>query len=185
MFIDCIQRHLAVCAQLDLPRMAKMDANFWNVVSVREPSRPQILRQGFKQIHTVIVYDADTKEAEHYEGSLGIPRREHLQGIYRFADATAGEPLLIHCWAGVSRSTAIALSLIARAMHADGYSLDEIKSEAVTILLAIRRQAAPNPLILAFGLAEFLPPDVAREFVIEWVNHPVLFANRHAGSEPQ
>jgi hypothetical protein len=92
MFIDCIQRHLAVCAQIDLPRIAKMDANFWNVVSIREPSRPQISRQGFKQIHTVIVYDADTKDAEHYEGSLGIPRRDHFQGIYRFADATAGEP---------------------------------------------------------------------------------------------
>jgi hypothetical protein len=79
----------------------------------------------------------------------------------------------------------VALSLIARAMHADGYGLDEIKREAVNILLAILRQAAPNPLILEFGLAEFLLPDVAREFVNEWVNHPVLFANRHVGSKPQ
>ncbi len=184
MFIDCIQRHLAVCAQRDLPRMARVDPDFWNVISVREPTRPKIETRGFKKVHTVIVFDSDTADAAHFEGSLGIPRPEHVQGVFRFADSVAGEPILVHCWAGVSRSTAVALALIAREMHADGFRLEEIRKQAPEILLSIRRQAAPNPLILEFGLAEFLPPEEARQLVVEWVNHPAIFENRHKGAEP-
>jgi predicted protein tyrosine phosphatase len=183
MFIEEIQRHVAVCAQIDLPRIAKMDPNFWNVVSIREPTRPKIPTSGFKKVHTVIVYDADTKEAVHFDGTLGIPRPEHLQGIFQFADSVAGESLLVHCWAGVSRSTAVALALIAREMYLDAFSLDEIRVLAPEILLVMRRQAAPNPLLLEFGLAQFLLPDEAHRLALEWVNHPTLFANR-MGGEP-
>ena len=183
MYIEGIQRHLAVCAQLDLPGFAKMGPNFWNVVSIREPSRPPIQKDGFKKIYTVIVYDASTQDASHFEGTLGIPRAGHLEGICRFADSIAGEPLLIHCWAGISRSTAVALALIAREMNADGYSLEEIRKEAPEVLIAIRPRAAPNPLLLEFGLATFLPTEEARHLVVEWINHPILFANR-TGGEP-
>lgn len=181
MFIECIQRHLAVCAQLDLPKIAKRDPDFWHVVSMREPSRPPIQKQHFKKVHTVIVYDADTQDAAHFEGTLGIPRHEHIEGIYRFADSIAGEPILVHCWAGISRSTAVALALIAREMHVDGFDLEEIRKEAPEILLAIRSRAAPNALILEFGLAAFLPADEARRLTVHWVNHRVLFANRMGG----
>lgn len=87
-----------------------MDPGFWNVISVREPTRPEIATEGFTKIHTVI-------------------------------------------------------------------------AEVPEILLAIRRQAAPNPLILESGLVVFLPPEEARQLVVEWVNHPILFANR-MGGEP-
>jgi len=183
MFIEQIQRHLAVCGQLDLPTMAKLDPGFWNVISIREPARPRIQKRGFKQIHTVICYDADTQDVKYFEGTLGIPRREHIEGILRFADTIAGEPLLVHCWAGVSRSTAVAMVLITREMYADGFSLKEIHHETPEIILAIRQQAAPNPLILELGLATFLPADEARRLTVDWVNHPIMFANR-MGGEP-
>jgi len=183
MFIETIQRHLTVCAQADLPMRAKLDRGFWNVISMREPARPPIQTQGFKQIHTVIVYDADTQDEAHFEGMLGIPRREHIEGVYRFVDSIAGEPILVHCWAGISRSTAVALSLIAREMHADGFDLEEIRKESPEILLAIRPRATPNPLILELGLAAFLPAEEARRLTVDLVNHPVLFANR-MGGEP-
>ena len=183
MFIEHIQRHLAVCAQLDLPKMAKLDPSFWNLISMREPTRPPIQQKGFKQIHMVIMYDANTQDVAHFEGMLGIPRREHIEGIYRFVDSIAGEPILIHCWAGISRSTAVALSLIAREMHSDGFGLEEIRKEAPEILLAIRPRATPNPLILELGLAVFLQAEEAKRLTVDWVNHPVLFANR-MGGEP-
>lgn len=183
MFIECIQRHLSVCGQLDLPKIAKRDPNFWNVISIREPTRPAIDPRGFKHIHKAIFYDANTQDEKYFEGTMGIPRREHLDGILRFVDSIAGEPLLVHCWAGVSRSTAVALTLIAREMHNDGFDLFKIRKMAPEILLAIRPRATPNPLILELGLACFLSAEQAKEVMIEWVNHPVFFANR-MGGEP-
>lgn len=184
MFIDLIQRHLAVCAQTDLPRMAKMDPNFWNLISIREPERPQIDRRGFKKVHTLICYDVTATEGLAGDELVGVPRVEHIRGILRFTDELAGEPLLIHCWAGRSRSTAVALILIAREMHADGFTIDEIRVEAPEILISIRPNAIPNPLILEMGLATFLPLEQARQLTVDFVNHPVLFANR-MGGEPE
>lgn len=42
MYFDCLQSHLAVCAQKDLPNFATRDKNFWHLVSIREPKRPAI-----------------------------------------------------------------------------------------------------------------------------------------------
>jgi predicted protein tyrosine phosphatase len=181
MFIESIQRHVAVCAQLDLPKIAKLDPNFWNVISIREPARPPIDPSGFKRIHKVICYDTNCQDKQYFEGATGIPRREHLEGIFDFADSIEGEPILVHCWAGVSRSAAVALCLIARGMHKDDFSLLEIQGEAPEILLAIRPKAAPNPLLLELGLAGFLPAQQAHELMVAWVNHPVLFRNRMGG----
>lgn len=89
----------------------------------------------------------------------------------------------MHCWAGISRSTAVALALIARETYAASFTVDEIRTEAPEILLAIRPHAAPNPLILELGLARFLPAEDARRLTVEWVNHPILFSNR-LGGEP-
>ena len=163
--------------------MAKLDPGFWNVISIREPERPQIQRLGFQKVHTMICYDMAGQEGLEENSTLGIPRKEHIQSVFRFADSLAGEPILVHCWAGISRSTAIAMSLIVRGMHFDGFGFDEIRKEAPKILIAMRPQAAPNPLILALGLSEFLPIGDAERLVVELVNHPVLFANRLKGAE--
>ena len=184
MFVEPLQFHLAVCAQGDLPRMARMDPNFWNLISIREPERPPIQAHGFKQILKVICYDMVGREGLEKHELVGIPRKEHIHSIFRFADSIAGEPILVHCWAGVSRSTAVALGLIVRGMHCDGYGIDEIQKEAPEILLSMRPQAAPNPLILELMFGEFLPDDEAKRLVVNLVNHPVLFTNRHKGGEP-
>ncbi|MCU0776148.1 MAG: hypothetical protein MUF86_00575 [Akkermansiaceae bacterium] len=115
---------------------------------------------------------------------IHAPRAEHLDEVFRFADSMPGEPLLVHCWAGVSRSTAVALVLIVRAMHFDGYTEDEIVSEACEILLEIRPQAAPNPLVLEIGLSRFMDADSANRLMVRLVNDPALFQNRHKGASP-
>ena len=183
MFIEPLQRHLSVCARADLPGIARLDAGFWNVVSMRGPSQQRIECLGFRKVHDVVCYDVGGVDPSDPDNTLGIPRAEHLKDIFRFADCPAGEPILVHCQAGKSRSTAVALALIVRAMHLDGYSVEEISKEAPEMLLSIRPQAAPNPLILGLGLAEFLPEIQAARLVKELANHPDLFRNR-MGGEP-
>ena len=151
MFIEPLQRHLTICAQVDLPAFAKRDPRFWNVISIREPFRPVPDPAGFRQIHTMLCLDIVGTDGLDENELVHAPSEEHLEELFRFADTIPLEPLLVHCWAGVSRSTAVALTLIVRAMHFDGYSEDEIVKEACDNLLEIRPQASPNPLILEIG----------------------------------
>ena len=184
MFVDPLQRHLHVCAQADLPSYSKRDPRFWNVISIRDPSRPAPSVTGFLSIHTMLCLDAVDTEALKANELIHAPRAEQLEEIFHFTDNIPDAPLLVHCWAGVSRSTAVALALIVRAMHFDGYSEDEIVTEACATLLAIRPQAAPNPLLLEIGLALFLDAASAKRLVVQLVNHPALFQNRHKGASP-
>lgn len=184
MFFECIQRHLGVCGFADLPRFAKSDPDFWNLVSILEPSAPRLTIRGFRKIHAVRCYDVTGDEGLDGNDMLGVPRSEHIRAIYAFADSLPGQPLLVHCRAGVSRSAAVALAIIVRAMHLAGATCDEIRVWAPDTLIQIRPQATPNPLILELGFAEFLPADTAKQLMIEIVNHPVLFANRHRGGSP-
>jgi len=184
MFIESIQRHIAVCGFSELPRFAKSDPDFWNLVSILEPSAPRFTIRGFRKIHVVRCYDVTGDEGIDGNDMLGVPRSEHLRAIYQFADSLPGQPLLVHCRAGVSRSAAVALAIIVRAMHLGGASYDEIRVQAPETLMQIRPQATPNPLILELGFSEFLSTETAKQLMIEIVNHPVLFANRHRGGTP-
>lgn len=184
MFIEPLQRHLHVCAQADLPAYSKRDPGFWNVVSIREPIRPIPNPTGFRKFHTMLCLDVVGTDGMDESELIHAPRAEHLGEVFRFADSVPGEPLLVHCWAGISRSTAVALTLIVRAMHFVGYSEDEIVSEACEILLEIRPQAAPNPMVLEIGLSRFMDPISANQLMARLVNQPQLFQNRHKGALP-
>ncbi len=151
---------------------------------ILEPSFPRLTLRGFRKISSVRCYDVTGKEGLDADEAVGIPRTEHIRAIFEFADSLPGQPLLIHCRAGVSRSTAVALAIIVRGMHAGGTALQTIRDIAPETLLLIRPQAIPNPLMLELAFAEFLPPGTARQLMVEIVNHPVLFANRHKGALP-
>jgi len=181
MFIEELGRHLAVSSIPELERSLKMDAGFWNVVSIREPAvpRPQSLRYA-KRVHEAIFEDREEVDAD---VPCAPPRREHLADILRFVEAHPGEPVLIHCLAGLSRSPAVALALIVRGLLANGSDLgaqQALVEKAVALLLQIRPQSRPNALVLQVGLEQFLPADVAYQLMINMVSHPVLLRNRFA-----
>jgi predicted protein tyrosine phosphatase len=161
-----------------------MDPDFWNVISLREPSRPRPDFSKFPASHSTICYDVMGTEGMEETELIHAPSSAHLKEILLFAERTERGPLLVHCWAGVSRSTAVALVLIVQGMHREGTPEERMIEEAADTILAIRPCAAPNPLILEFGLREFLPPDPAERVARGLLNHQELFANRHKGASP-
>jgi predicted protein tyrosine phosphatase len=184
MFIEKLGRHLAVSSIPELERSLKMDAGFWNVISIREPAvpRPACLRYA-KRVHEVIFEDRENIDPD-LRGAP--PRREHLASIFRFVDAHPGEPMLVHCLAGLSRSPAVALALIVRGLWHPDFTLGippKLVEQAVDLLLQIRPQACPNALVLQVGLEQFMAVDEGRRLMIELVNHPVLFENRFGKSD--
>jgi predicted protein tyrosine phosphatase len=80
-----------------------------------------------------------------YPSDPAAPRAEHVRSLLAFdADAADDERLVVHCTAGISRSTAALAVLLAR-RHPD--RCDEI----FDAIRRIRPMAWPNPLLVAHG----------------------------------
>ena len=87
---------------------------------------------------------------QHFEDNLDAdqplsPTREHCEQFLSWAkDIPDDAVVLVHCEAGVSRSTASALCILVQSRGVD--KIDECIQE----LLAVRPQACPNPIITKF-----------------------------------
>ena len=75
---------------------------------------------------------------------MTVPGADHVETLIEFiADWDRQRPMLVHCWAGVSRSTASAY--IAQCMLSPKRS----EAELATELRHLSPSATPNPLIIA------------------------------------
>jgi predicted protein tyrosine phosphatase len=173
MYIAELKRHLYVCSLPEYLELVKRDKDFWNVVSIHEPELPRAPFRGVKKIHYAAFHDIENAD----QLEICRPARaEDLAEIFRFVDSLPGAPIIVHCRAGLSRSTAVALSLIVRGFVTEGRT--DYAARAAEILLSLRPQARPNVLVLRLGLSQFLPADVAEELTKEFVNHPQMMENR-------
>lgn len=96
------------------------------------------------------MWDVESTESALYPGveltGDGIPTMEHVYEIINFANSIdkKNDRVVVHCWAGVSRSTAAALIIL--------YILyDKDIKRAIDKLLEIRPQAAPNKLLCKYA----------------------------------
>jgi len=117
-----------------------------------------ILDPGWPEPEAFFTYDPHRRTTLHFhdeiEPAAGIelPRREHMEQILAFGRSLqrdlAERPdahLLVHCHAGISRSTAAMTALLAQADS----SLDE--DTIFERVLAVRPKAWPNSLMIGFA----------------------------------
>lgn len=171
MLIPSLGRHLSVASAAEAQKMVKTDLNFWNVISIHEARAPRTQLRGAKRVHYVAFDDVENPTGD---GGWVLARESDIQRIFAFADTRPAEPLLVHCRAGVSRSTAVALAFMVRGLIGS----ERIVVEAAEQLLAVRQFARPNVHVLRLSLQQFLPAKRADELAIALVNHPRLFSNR-------
>ena len=164
MFIEHLQRHLTVCGQMELDAKLDADKDFWHVVSIREHHRPRpSLRHAKRSLS--LVFD-DREDA----GAGTPPTTAHMRKIFELADGEPSCPLLIQCWLGWSRSTAVALAILVRGLVQSGVPHSKWVDLAASRLLEIRPPAKPNSLVLRLGLEQFLPAGDAGELTHKLVS---------------
>lgn len=74
------------------------------------------------------------------------PKKEHVEQFLAWAKALPDDAvLLVHCEAGVSRSTAAALAILVQ------YHGIENIDKCVDLLFGVRPESAPNPLIAEYA----------------------------------
>lgn len=156
MFIERLQRELAVCSATQITPFLEKEPGRWHVVSIREPIHAEADLTQARSFCGLVFEDALTAEGNHGQG----PSPAHLETALRYVQATRREPLVFQCWAGRSRSVAVALVVIVRDLWESGLDGAELVQVAVDILLQLRPQAQPNAYVLQLGLAQFLSPEL-------------------------
>lgn len=151
MYLESIQRELAICPHAEVGDFLAREPGRWHVISIREPDHPEASLQDALRSRIFVFLDVQIGT------ETRSPQRAHLEGILRFVRQCPNAPLLVHCWAGRSRSTAVALIIILQSLWDQGMDGAELVRKAVDALLSIRPTAAPNRLVLRLGLEQFLP----------------------------
>lgn len=133
--------NLHVCPLSDLVPTLESSGARW-MISLsgpgRSPSRPDQIDRNFLAL--------EFNDIAEPRPGLQPPSREHVGELLNFLSRWGGnEDLLIHCWMGISRSTAAAA--IALACHDPGQDMYQLA-------LRLRRaspSATPNPLMISIA----------------------------------
>lgn len=137
---------LAICGVSELPKVIAQFAPT-HIVSITDPNDEPldfpasmtVLRLAFWDVHALDGMVAKMLSAHDY------PSAVHAQAILDFGrQVPKGARLLIHCGAGISRSTAAAFILAAQAKSGDEWS-------AFQLIKVLRPQAQPNLLLVRYA----------------------------------
>jgi predicted protein tyrosine phosphatase len=114
-----------------------------HVVSLLGPETPHRCFSGIADSHHLKLTFHDIIEPA--EG-LTPPAADHVETLIGFLKAREGhDPLLIHCWAGISRSTASAFTAMCL------YNPDRDEYKLAQQLRGLSHVATPNRRIVAFA----------------------------------
>jgi predicted protein tyrosine phosphatase len=117
-----------------------------HVLSLLDPGKKPFLHPNTDRQNWLLLHFEDNLE----ENEPNSPTREHVKQILEWGKHLPDDAVvLVHCEAGVSRSTAAALALLVQNQGTD--KIDE----CIAHLLEVRPQACPNPLITKWA-DEFL-----------------------------
>lgn len=173
MFIERLQRELAICSVNQVGPFLAADPGRWHVVSIRDPAHFKADLSGAKSTCHLAFEDALPTPGDDGTG----PTSTHLEDLLAYADSTAREPLIFQCWAGRSRSTAMALVVLVRELHAQGLTGPELVTTAVDLLLTLRPNATPNRFVLRLGMESWLPVEEAVKLSTALIREPRMKAN--------
>jgi predicted protein tyrosine phosphatase len=137
---------VSICGREEIPEFE--DQGITHLLSIDNPGDPTPTPSEFDGVHWNISFNDIATQAEAIEFDATLPEMQDVQQVLDYAEscqqASQVQPvhLLVHCMAGVSRSTAAAYAMIS-SMFGEGREHDALKH-----ILEIRPQASPNPLMV-------------------------------------
>jgi len=136
----------AICSLDQLPRSV-MTFRPTHIVSISDPgASPPRFPESISVLYlNFFDMDSDHEIRDRLPRPGDVPSAGHAKAILEFGrQIPASSRLLLHCWAGVSRSTASAILLVAQALPGN-------EDMAIEIVKAVRPQLCPNRRLVEVG----------------------------------
>lgn len=108
MIIPELDLEIAIASREGAERLTASQPGRWNVISIRGLGEIPAKLQAKEVVRLIF----DDVVSDNQSSGIIVPRREHARTILEAARRFVGEPVLVHCMAGVSRSPAAALGII-------------------------------------------------------------------------
>lgn len=135
----------------------------WATKTVSIVNSTGIANPSFGEGHQVFVFDdlESEKEECHRAGMRHAPKMKDILNVLQFTETfTNDDNVLIHCHAGLCRSTAVAILTLVQ----HGASPEE----AMNKVLEVRPQAWPNKLVIRLGDVALEMDGTLISFMEEW-----------------
>jgi predicted protein tyrosine phosphatase len=150
MDIELFKRKMKIVGVEEALRLSQAELAGWNILSICGRMEAPL---SFREARSTKNLHFDDVEGDCPEDGEFAARPEDIQEALAFAREIDGEPLLIHCVAGISRSTALAWIII--------YDRLKGKPDAVRqsfeIVRKLRPILSPNPHVLRLGVKALTP----------------------------
>lgn len=146
MYIEELDQDIAIASVVEAESLVASQPGYWNVISICDglADIPQLVGA-----HNLLELHFDDIEDTYL--SLGgiMATKEDITRALKFAREAKNEPLLIHCTAGVSRSTAVAWVVTCDKLR----GRPDAARKALEIVRAVRPMLMPNRHVLKLGIA--------------------------------
>lgn len=152
MFFDQIGLELRVLSQADAAAVLREQPQRWSIISILSAREERIIDLGLARESLRLVFD-DVVVDDPGRGIIG-PQTGHAREIVSNAERFTGQPLLIHCQMGFSRSPAAALGVLL--MHARQRKLADPVGFALERLLQLGT-FQPNPRLVRLMIEAVAP----------------------------
>ncbi len=136
----------SVCGKNEIDNFSTKDVT--HILSLEDPGTPKETPVWFKGVHWQIQFHDVESLSEAREFGSTAPTREQVAEVLRYgeeclkASRTGAVHLLVHCFAGASRSTAACYALVAQAVGAGK------AKQALQFVVQLRPEAFPNLLVV-------------------------------------
>ncbi len=141
---------LIVCGKSEIDGFA--GDRVTHLLSLEDPGTPKATPRWFRGTHEQFHFHDMDSEREARTMAGIAPNRDHVESVLKFgarclksAQGGADVTLLVHCYAGSSRSPAAALALAVQALGGGR------EQEALDHILRLRPQAVPNVLVVTLA----------------------------------
>ena len=138
---------LFICGKGEIEGFA--DAGLTHLLSLEDPGTPKGTPAWFRGVHEQLYFHDVESDAEARSLRATAPSRDKIERVLKFGrtclvQSSAARPvtLLVHCYAGASRSPAVAYALACQALGPGR------EREALDYVLRLRPQAVPNAFVV-------------------------------------
>lgn len=146
MYIEELDQDIAIASVVEAESLVVGQPGYWNVISICDGLGESAWLAGARS-----VLQLNFDDVEDMFLSLGgvMATKEDITRALKFARKIKREPLLIHCTAGVSRSTAMAWIITCDKLR----GRSDAARKALEIVRTVRPMLMPNRHVLKLGIA--------------------------------